>query len=380
MLTQPSRPVPSRSLLLEVLARPEATADLIPATWDDLVRVARAARLLGTLRHRLAASKLLEVVPAAARRHLESDFMLARFQQQAVRSQLRELETVLQHLPGPLVALKGAAYVLQGTDSSQGRFLSDVDLMLPREQLDEAEGALKDAGWTFEDLGDYDERYYREWVHELPPMRCPGYYLELDLHHAILPLTGRVQPDTRALFEDSMALPDSRFRVLSPSDQVLHACAHLAQDSDFTERLRDLVDVDALVREWAAIPSFWDGLIARAQKHGLGRALWYCLHYGRMWLSTPVPAGAVARLDAWRPAPAVRWAMDWMVSRTLLPGDPDRDRLVSSSAAAHLLFLRSHWLRMPLPLLIRHATVKGLRRCRALLPSASRGTQPAQNV
>jgi hypothetical protein len=358
---------PSRALL-QLLTTPQAAAGLHEPEWDNLIRVARSSRLLATLYHRLLRAEVLDQVPAAVRRHLDSDFMLARFRQHAARHQLTDLERALAPLGVPLIVLKGAAYVLQGLACSAGRFLSDVDLMVPRQALPVAEAALKDADWEFGDLDPYDEHYYRAWVHELPPMRCPGHYLELDLHHTILPLTGRAQPDASALFRDARALPGTAFRVLCPADQVLHACAHLAQDSDFTDRLRDLVDVDALVREFDSTAGFWTALIERARMHGLGRALWYCLRYCQRWLATPIPDDVASRLEAFRPALPVQWAMDQLVSRALLPPDPDEGRSIAGRLASNLLLLRSHWLRMPLPLLIRHTWIKTVRRYRTALP------------
>jgi hypothetical protein len=42
---------------------------------------------------------------------------------------------------------------------------------VPRASLDAAERALVGAVWQMEALDPYDERYYRKWSHELPPMR-----------------------------------------------------------------------------------------------------------------------------------------------------------------------------------------------------------------
>jgi hypothetical protein len=288
--------------------------------------------------------------------------MLARFQGHTARYQLGVLADVLAPLGIPLVALKGAAYRLQGLRCADGRFTSDVDLMVPRRHLEAAEARLKEAGWAFKELDPYDERYYRTWAHELPPMRSSGHYLELDLHHTILPLTGRIQPDADALFAASVPTQHTVIRVLCPADQVLHACAHLAQDSDFVERLRDVVDVDALVREFSDLRGFWDALLERAVLHGLQRPLWYALRYSIRWLGTPVPGQAQSRMQRWAPSGVVRSAMDWLVPRSALPDDPDRGAPVGARFARTALLIRSHWLRMPPGLLLRHLLEKGVRR------------------
>lgn len=364
MLAQTAAARKSIDLLLHVLTDPSSARRLTQVDWDRAIRFGRSSRLLGTLRFRLDRTGVLSTLPPGVRQHLESDHMLARYQRQMVLHELRAVGQVLEPLRIPLITLKGAAYILQGLRCGEGRFVSDVDLMVPRDHLEQAETALKAAGWALKELDPYDEHYYRAWSHELPPLQRAGHNLELDLHHSILPVTGRIRPDMPELFERSVPVADTVFRVLSPADQVLHACAHLAQDSDFDGRLRDLVDIDALVREFQGAPEFWDDLLNRAQLHGLGRPLWYSLRYCGAWLSTPIPSSAGEKLQRWAAPRAAATAMSWLVPRVVFSGDLDRTTTWQVKLARALLLLRSHWLRMPPWLLVRHATVKAIRRLR----------------
>ncbi len=358
--------------LIRLLISPGYAPELADSEWDRLVRIARASRLLGTLRSRLNAAGVLASIPERVRQHLDSDYMLARFQRHRAIYESRVLAELLGSLKVPIVVLKGAAYIVQGLRLADGRFVSDLDIMVPRIRLEQAETTLKAAGWAFRELDAYDEHYYRAWTHELPPMRCPGNYLELDLHHTILPLTGRIRPNADALFESAVAVQGSSMRVLSPADQVLHACVHLAQDSDFADRFRDFVDVDALIREYCSAARFWDVLIERAALHGMERPLWYSLRYCRCWLGTPIPTEIETRLQRWAPPRGVVPVMDWLVARAALPVDPDRGPNWAGRLARGALLVRSHWLRMPPGLLARHTLAKVVRPQFARRPSAHR--------
>jgi hypothetical protein len=170
-----------------------------------------------------------------------------------------------------------------------------------------------------------------------------------------------VRPDAQALFESSVPIPGSPFRALSPADQVLHASAHLFQDSDCTGRLRDLVDIDALLREHGAGASFWTALLAAATRHHLGRSLWYAARYCSGWLDTPVPSEVASEVQAFAPIAASRAAMDRLVSEALPPISPDAGPGRSARLARFLLFARSMWLRMPPWLLAYHGLAKGVR-------------------
>jgi hypothetical protein len=274
-------------------------------------------------------------------------------------------------VPGPIVLLKGAAYIVQALRIADGRTVSDVDLLVPRDRLAEVEARLREAGWALVDVDPYDERYYREWSHEVPPMRFPGSVLELDLHHGILPPISRVRVDPAPLFAGSRPLPGSVFSVLAAEDQILHACVHAFVDSDLSNRLRDIVDLDGLLREFANRPGFWDRLCARALALGLGRALWYGLRYPSLLLGTPVPETVWQMLDAHAPNALVRRLIDWLVADVTPPAPVDGRASLGLGLARTLAVIRYFWIRMPLPILVRHAAVKGARRIFPRAASAS---------
>jgi hypothetical protein len=358
------------ALLLRLLAAPGEARALSLAAWDGVVRVGRASRLLGTLRQRLEGAGILAELPAAVRGHLDSEAAVARYRKHMALRELHQLAAVLESAPGPIVLLKGAAYIVQGLRFAEGRMVSDVDLLVPREHLAGVEARLHDAGWALVDVDPYDERYYREWSHEVPPMRFPGHVLELDLHHGILPPISRVRADAARLFAASRAAPGSAFRVLSPEDQVLHACVHVLVDSDLSDRLRDFADLDALLRELGVQAGFWDRLCERALDLGLGRALWYGLRYASLLLYTQIPAGAWERLAPAAPGSVACRLMDWIVGHAV-PPPVGRASSLAARTARGLAVVRYFWIRMPLPILLRHAAVKGARRIFPRTASAS---------
>ncbi len=249
-----------------------------------------------------------------------------------------------------VILLKGAAYIAQSIPSSRGRIPNDVDLLVRRADLDAVEAALVAGGWESEVTDTYDQRYYREWSHELPPMRYPGHALEVDLHHTIAPVTSRTRADDALLFADLVALPNSRYFVLDPRDQVIHAAIHLFQDTELDGRLRDLVDIDGLIRHHLRTEADWTALLSRAETHRASRVLWYALHYSRSWLGTPIPD------RSWPSAPGAlaRRGMNWLLAGNFLPRIPDRSPSPGERLAASVAQIRYHLLRMPPNLLMRH--------------------------
>lgn len=363
-------------LLLEIWTSPEQASGLSPGEWDLVVRVARSAKLLATLRARLAASGLLGRIPLAVAQAMDSEAAVARFREQMARLELRRVAQALAPLDVPVVLLKGAAYLVEGLAMAEGRLPADVDILVPQDRLDAAERALLEAGWQSPDLDAHDQRYYREWSHELPPLRFPEHPLELDVHHTILPVTGRLRPDPAALFAGSRASRLEGFRVLCPEDQVLHACVHLFQDSDLANRLRDLLDIDGLVREFGRDEGFWDRLVMRSHQHGLGRPLWYALHFSSGAVRTHVPGRVFESLVDATPPRLVRGLLDRLVPLALLPSNPERLPPLRVRLARVAMLARYHWLRLPPRLLATHVLHKALRGLRTKLAPAAPEPSP----
>ncbi|RXL80730.1 hypothetical protein EO238_31730, partial [Citrobacter sp. AAK_AS5] len=81
-----------------------------------------------------------------------------------------------------IVVLKGAAYAMARLPVADGRIFGDVDILVPHETLADVESALMLAGWASIHRDPYDQRYYRMWMHEIPPMRHLHRGTVIDVH------------------------------------------------------------------------------------------------------------------------------------------------------------------------------------------------------
>ena len=170
----------------------------------------------------------------------------------------------------------------------------------------------------------------------------------IDVHHTILPLTARPTPDAAAMIADSVTLEDG-LRILAPADMVVHAVAHLFADGDLAGGLRNLWDIDRMLREFATQDGFWQQLRSRAQRHQLLREVARALRLARKLYRTPVAASLAGR---------GRLA-DLLYERRLLARDGwGRERRKPLRFA---FYVRSHWLRMPPLMLARHLWTKSRR-------------------
>jgi hypothetical protein len=348
-------------LVLHALLEPSSTLAFSAVQWDLVIRQGRRASLLARLAHALETSGCMDAVPTAPAHHLRSAQQVALRQAVAVRWEVGCIQAALHHVRAPITLLKGAAYLMAGLPHASGRIFSDVDILVPKVAVAEVESALMLAGWQQGEISAYDQRYYRQWMHEIPPMTHVRRGTTIDVHHTILPDTARIKVNTPALFEGLKPLPDHpAVFVLAPVDMLLHSATHLFHEGEFDNALRDLFDLDGLLRHFGKDALFWARLVPRAIQIGLTRPLFYALRYTQLWLRTPVPPEVMAAAQEATHAPVWRQPlMDTCYAHVLRPMHPS-SALPLSGLARVALYARSHWLRMPLHLLTLHLARKAV--------------------
>jgi hypothetical protein len=340
------------------IREPERALAWSSAEWELVVRLGRRLRLLARLAESLAAAGLLERVPHAPRRHLLAQRQVSRHRTATMRWALERVRAVTGTRPFPFVLLKGAAYLAQNLPIAAGRLPSDVDILVPRAHLADVQSALSADGWSEVPLDAHDRRYYLEWSHELPPMRHPVHPIELDLHHGILPPVARTRVDIDRLLQAVQPSPWPGWQVLQPTDQVLHCATNLFLDAQAHDRLRDLIDLDGLLRHFGRTPSFFSELLARARELGLAELLALGSRLCVEWLGTPLPDAERAPLRAHEPAAPRRWWLMPALRTVLTPSHPDALPPWQQGAWGTLLLTRYHLARMPLRLLVPHLAHK----------------------
>ena len=324
----------SGALLARALRDPASVAALDAQGWTAVLAAARAEQLIGTLAWRVEGLAM----PGAARCVLEDARATV---EQGRLVALWEAEMARRALAGtgmPVVLLKGTAFVAAGLSAGQGRQIGDLDILVPRERIDEAEAALIAAGWEWVKPDPYDDDYYRRWMHELPPLIHRERDRMIDVHHTILPLTARITPDAAALIESRVALRNGLF-VLPPEGMVVHAAAHLLADGDLQGGLRNLWDIRCLTEEFGG----WEfdlQLAACAARHGLTREVERALRLSDHLFGGGAELTLADRLHVRRLLARDGWGRS------------------TRKLTEQIFYLRGHWLRMPPLMLMRHLWTK----------------------
>jgi putative nucleotidyltransferase-like protein len=348
--------------LRHALRHPEVLPALTLGEWDLVVRQARRAGILARMAVRLDEAGLLDAVPAAPRHHLAGERTLAEKHRRDVHNEVRYISEALSTTGLPVILLKGAAYAVADLPPARGRLFSDIDILVPKASLGAVEQALHRQGWVGARIDPYDERYYRRWMHQIPPLTNRLRDTTLDVHHTIVPETVRLDLRADTLFAAARRVAgSSTLMTLAPADMILHSAIHLLNEGEYARGLRDLDDVTELLDHFGRDAGFWPLLLERAVELDLCRPLYYALRYAAALLGAPVPAAISGAARLQPPGTALRAVMDALFERALRPDHPScRDGF--SAPALWLLYVRSHHLRMPAHLLVPHLLRKAYMR------------------
>ena len=353
---------PLVQFLIKIVSTPSEKLE-IPAGYDWVVlsRLARRANLLSRIASFIHDRIGFDAILQSPRNHLQSALLLAEANARSARWEVFKLHEVLSQNQIDFILLKGGAYIWKGNQASKGRLFSDIDIMVHKSDIEKAERTLIYSGWMADNLLDrYDQRYYRKWMHEVPPLTHLGRKTSLDLHHSIIPPVSNREFCAERLWD--VAVEDERLQglyTLSPIDMIIHSATHLFHEGEFEQGLRDLSDLDLLIREYIVEESLWDELLQRARVLNLQVPIYYALNFTYRVLQTPIPeimiqkAAKRGRLRGFH-----NWMMNQLYLRALMPKHVTFS-VRGQETARFLLFIRSHWIKMPWYLLFPHLIRKG---------------------
>lgn len=321
--------------------------------WELLLSQAARSSLLTRLSRLLTDRGLMAQVPSVVAEQLVGPGVLVARQQIEVVDEVERIRNAASKCTDTIILLKGAAYLVADLPPSRGRLFSDIDLMVRREEISAVESALLGAGWISQERDAYNQRYYRRWMHEIPPLFHVIRASAIDLHHTIAPPTSKFRMDATQLYAHLVPTRFENVFTLGPTDMVLHSAVHLLQEGEFDRGLRDLLDLRDLLTYFSQTEGFWESLQSRAKVLGLQEPLCFALFHLHRLFGFCAPASCTAlalEVDQW----ALRHPFfNWCLALAIKPDHPSCNSLFSAFAR-WALYVRSHQIRMPVYLLIPH--------------------------
>ena len=341
---------------LDLITEPDSINSYSLEQQHVFIRGARKAGLLATLAAKLQQEPAIWAqLDDGIRRHLLSALIYSERQHQQIHHEVDLMQGLLKDADFECYFLKGAGYVVREDSAHPGRIMSDVDVLVDKNNLNTFETLLLRNRWVGKKVSDYDDKYYREWAHELPPMLNVERNTTLDLHHNIVPPISNRMPDSRWFTEGALRITD-KILVLRPAATILHSAVHLILNEEFHHGLRDLADINNMLQTYSN-DEFWQDLPALARQAGFQQELLFALQLqDSIWHNLPEVQQAICHLQKEVKKPFHNFWLRCYRS-AIVPEISEFDNL-KAQLARFMVFLRGHMQKMPLPVLIRHLSFK----------------------
>ena len=336
-----------------IIAAPKQVQQLSASDWEILLWVLDTARLEAWLNAQLEPIGLKDSLPATVQTRLDSAMIYAERQQKQVRYECEIISSLLSEKRITPLFLKGAAYVISAEFNSAGRICSDIDALVKQDELDVAERQLKMNMWLSQDVDDYDDKYYREYAHEIPPMMQAERGTVLDLHHNLfLPVSGRAPKIEQ--FWATTTTNDNGLSTLKPAAALVHSMIHLLMNEEVTYGLRDCLDMQSIIDTHNS-ESFWLEVSTLVVDNDFTHEYQLLLLLLDSLFSRETVKQQILAQQITADTKTRFWL--WCYRKAVMPDHPHLCNRYAGVARA-AVYCRGHSQKMPLATLLKHSTVK----------------------
>jgi hypothetical protein len=279
-------------LLHAILEKSDSTAIEYYKKWMSIINLddveGGSFRLLPLLYKRL--SKTSQDIP-----HLEK--LKGIYRQSFYKNTLlfHKFLTILVELEKrgiPVIVLKGIALVAAYYEDAGIRPMSDADLFIRENDVQRTLKYFKEQGWL-ESNGSWLNKPVKH-IHSLDLISSDHY--EMDIHWRAFYQCSWDRADEGLWKQtEDVAFKGLRIKILNPTQQVLHNCAHGVRWNTISS-IRWVVDVLTVLKTRSEAID-WDALVSEAASRNLSVTMFYALIFLKNEFNALVPGDVLRRLD-----------------------------------------------------------------------------------
>jgi hypothetical protein len=289
-------------------ARPESIAALRTTihserlSWEAVVSLANNHLLTPAMWVVLNKKNLTNELPDELRDYLRELHQLSKERNAQLRVQLLEAVRQLNRIDITPVLLKGAMHLVTDVYGDTGvRIMSDIDLLVTREKIDECLPALHGLGYKAEEDIHND---YHEDHHHCAPLFRPGDYGSLEIHRSLTesPYVDILPTEMGLAEAQPLEFQGLSMKVLSPTHRLLHNILHSQLvDHNYADGIIPLRSLHEVITESTANQERvdWSMIHSRMEQHNRGEALGAYLYIAHKLFSFSYPAGMGETLSSW---------------------------------------------------------------------------------
>jgi len=245
-----------------------------PLDWEEVAKISGAHSIVQALYPALVEKDVVDYVPDEFLNYIRNLTELNHKRNLMMRVQLVEAVTIINKCGIKPLLMKGAAHLFLDTFANiSDRLLTDLDILVPSEEIERVSDALIRFGYQFS--GDHME--FIQTHHHYPPLIKRNERAMIELHRGLIwPGYEPIFPTDYA-WEHSIdiALPNSaEAKVLEPTYRIFHSFLHSCiVDGLYSRAYAEIRQLHELARTQFEYSSdiHWDEILSYAHAHGVGK-------------------------------------------------------------------------------------------------------------
>jgi Uncharacterised nucleotidyltransferase len=300
--------------ILKLLFEPEEVKSILPdeeagtmppehsPDWTRLVEKARQEGVSAVLFHNITSHHLEDLVPQDSYGALSNQYYANLKRNLSIIGALREVLATFQEAGIPCIVLKGIALAECVYPNIALRGMSDVDILVRKEDLFTVDEHLSSHGYTSTDstvtkaihnpVGYLASLEYRENVSPL------NLHMHWHTVNTSVPATMFVeQIDINRLWEHSAvtSVANSHALMLRPEHMIIYLCEHALRVGHSFDRLILICDIFFSIKVFENIID-WNFVSEESRRFGLSRFVYYGLSIVKHYTSLGIPDECIAKL------------------------------------------------------------------------------------
>ncbi len=265
--------------------------DFTEKDWEDIFETAGQHSVVPLLFHALKPLVSQLNIPAPVWEEMRRGFYASAACNMRLYRELQNILDIFNNKGINVILLKGAHLAEMVYDNVGLRGMSDVDLLVKKEDLMRMEEELLAQGGVPEDCNRIitQDNFHFGYI-------LPGEGLRVEIHWQLSSNKLPCRVDVEGLWEKAqpVKLGQAEAWVLAPEDLLLHLCQHSAKHAhDLSVRM--LCDIAEVVRHYGAGLN-WPEIGVRSRSWGITRAIYLFLSLAKELLKAGIPADVLDRL------------------------------------------------------------------------------------
>jgi hypothetical protein len=268
--------------------------NLSPDQWSELVTLAGQQRVRPLMHQRLLETGRWKAAPESAWKRLGDECRLIAMRKMRMHAELAHILTTLAAADIPTIVLKGAYLGPTVYKNIALREMSDLDIMVPRNQLESAVALVMAQG--YEGIHKFSVESDARAGHHVTRL-IKGHVAAVEVHWALTPPCDQTASDPQPLWWRArpVILPGATAFSLSSADLLLHLCVHTSFQHQFEFGLRPSCDIACVIaHEGDALD--WSEVVSTSERHGWSRGVALALRLARDLVGADVPDSALRQM------------------------------------------------------------------------------------